>query len=73
MDSLTPRTGIQNDAAEESQDDGIEQSVSGPAGPDYQHEARVGSVGRQDRLGLDRREIAPFYSENGRPGIETRS
>jgi IS5 family transposase len=23
-------------------------------------------------LGLDRREIAPLYSENGRPGIETR-
>jgi hypothetical protein len=61
-----------DDAAEEAQDDGIERSVPGAAGPDHQHEARAGSAGRQDRLGLDQREIAPLYSENGRPGIETR-
>src|SRR3954468_466611 len=43
------------DATEEAQDDGIERSVPGAAGPDHQHEARAGSARRQDRLGLDRR------------------
>src|SRR5215203_5407818 len=44
-----------SDAAEEAQDDGIERSVPGAAGPDHQPEARAGSACRQDRLGLDRR------------------
>src|SRR5450432_4642201 len=44
-----------DDAAEEAQDDGIERSVPGAAGPDHQPEARAGSACRQDRLGLDRR------------------
>src|SRR6476660_6692203 len=44
-----------DDAAEEAQDDWIERSVPGAAGPDDQHEARAGSACRQNRLGLDRR------------------
>ncbi|MBB4428275.1 IS5 family transposase [Bradyrhizobium sp. CIR48] len=61
-----------DDAAEEAQDDGIERSVPGKAGPDNQHESRAGSARWQGQLGLDRRRDAPLYSENGRPGIETR-
>ena len=64
-----------DDAAEEAQDDGIERSVPGAAGPDHQSEARVGSLvllaGKIDWDWIDG-EIAPLYSENGRPGIETR-
>src|SRR5437773_1953557 len=60
QDSLSLRTVFLwciggDDAAEEAQDDGIERSVPDAAGPDHQHEARAGSAGRQNRLGLDRR------------------
>src|SRR4029077_5459391 len=60
VDSLWLRTMILwciggNDAAEEAQDDWIERSVPGAAGPDHQPEARAGSACGQDRLGLDRR------------------
>jgi IS5 family transposase len=41
-------------------------------GSDHQHEARAGAARRQDRLGyfIDG-EIAPLYSDSGRPGIAT--
>lgn len=60
-----------DDAAEEAQDDVIERSVPGAAGLDHQYEPRAGSTRRQRGFGLDRGEIAPLYSEDGRPGIET--
>src|SRR5437773_11865233 len=60
QDSLSLRTMILwciggDDATEEAQDDWIERSVPGAAGPDHQPEARAGSACGQDRLGLDRR------------------
>src|SRR4029077_3951635 len=39
---------------------------------DHQHEARAGAACGQDRMAMDRHEIAPLYSDKGRPGIETR-
>ena len=59
-----------DDAAEEAQADGIERSVPGAAGPDHQPEAR--SACRQIDWDWIDGEIAPLYSQNGRPGIETR-
>ena len=62
-----------DDAAEEAQDDGVERSVPGAARPDHQqmkHEL-VLLAGKIDWDWIDG-EIAPLYSENGRPGIETR-
>src|SRR6478672_7571671 len=56
-----------------AQDDGIERSVPGAARPDHQqmkHEL-VLLAGKIDWDWIDG-EIAPLYSENGRPGIETR-
>ncbi len=61
-----------DDAAEEAQDDGIERSV--PARLDQiinlKHEL-VLLAGKIDWDWIDG-QIAPLYSENGRPGIETR-
>ena len=61
-----------DDATEEAQDDWIERSVPGAAGPDHQqkHEL-VLLAGKIDWDWIDG-EIAPLYSENGRRGIETR-
>ena len=55
-DSLAYREGF--DAAEEAQDDGIERSVPGASGPDYQPEARAGSACR---------ELSPIFGD-GRSG-----
>ena len=59
-----------DDAAEEAQDDGIKRPVPSTAGPDHQHKL-VQIVGKIAWDWIDG-EIAPLYSENGRPGIETR-
>lgn len=57
---------------QEAQDDGIERSVPGQAGQiiNLKHEL-VLLAGKIDWDWIDG-EIAPLYSENGRPGIETR-
>ena len=61
-----------NDATKEARDDGIGGFVPGAAGPDHQYEARAGAAaGRIDWEFIDG-EIAPLYSDQGRPGIETR-
>ena len=45
---------------------------SGPGSSRYQHEARAGAARRPDRWGWIDGEIAPLYSDKGRPGIESR-
>ncbi|MGY4456569.1 hypothetical protein ACVWYI_000529 [Bradyrhizobium sp. LB13.1] len=77
VDSLSLRTMILwciggADATEEAQDDGIERSVPGAAGQiiNMKHEL-VQLAGKIDWDWIDG-EVAPLYSENGRPGIETR-
>ena len=63
-----------DDAADAAQDDGIEQDLSFRARRDeiinQKHEL-VLLAGKIDRDWIDG-EIAPLYSENGRPGIDTR-
>ena len=60
-----------SDAAEEAPDNKIGRSVPGTARPDHQPPARPQLAGAIDWDWIDG-EIAPLYSEKGRPGIETR-
>ena len=54
-------------------DDEIRRSVPRAAGPDHQPEERAGAARRARSIGtLIDGEIAPLYSDKGRPGIPTR-
>ena len=60
------------DAAEEARDDGIERSVPSAARADHQYEARTVLLAGKIEWDWVDSEIAPLYSEHGRPGIATR-
>ena len=64
--------GGASNAAEEACDDGCGRSVLGAARPDHQYEARAAQLAdKLDWEWLDG-EIAPLYSDKGRPGIASR-